>query len=162
MRVAEVLTELLSCALDEVDPPVCRSFKHPGANAPHDVCSTNSDGDDGQLWVAHLSGQEGWPTPTGEPTTCTTPWTERFEVGIVRCAQGVLEDDSTAPDEELVTADAEQQDLDRIALRTAFMCCLQLDGKDLIIEGWEATEPLGGCVGGVWTIAIRDDGCDCE
>lgn len=161
MRVVEVLDGLLECAEDQINPPVCRAFINPGPNAPHDVCSTGDNGSDGQLWVAHLSSTAGWPSPTGEPITCATTWAEQYELGIVRCAKGKVNDDGSAPPAELITQDAEQQEADRIALRDAFLCCLALEGKDLLVEGWEATEPLGGCVGGIWTIYVRDAGCDC-
>lgn len=162
MRVVDVLENLLTCAEEAIDPPVCRAFKNPGPNAPHDVCETGPNGTDGQLWVAHLTSQPGWPAPTGEPTTCATPFGEQFEMGVTRCAQGKLTDDGGPPDEDLVTADADQQEADRLALRNALLCCLGVEGKDLIIETWEATEPLGGCVGGVWTFTIRDAGCTCD
>ena len=45
--------------------------------------------------------------------------------------------------------------------RNGFANNHNVDGMDLIVEGWEAIEPQGGCVGGVWTVVIRDAGCDC-
>ena len=144
-----------------MDPPVCRSFKNPGEDAPHDVCESSRDGSDGQLWIAHLGSQPGWPQQDIEPTTCKTAWMEQIEVGVVRCAKSKLQDDGTPPTPEAVTEDAEQQEEDRLALRNAILCCSVIDGKDLIMVGWEPIEPLGGCVGGIWTFFIRDAGCDC-
>lgn len=161
MQVADALTDLLECAQISLDPPVCRVFKYPGDGAPHDVCSTTPDGADGQLWVGHVNDVPGWPGGTGEPTTCATPFAATIEIGIVRCAKGKLKDNGKLPPAEDVTADAEQQDADRLAIRNAILCCLDIDSKDLIIEGWTPITPQGGCVGGVWTITIRDSGCDC-
>lgn len=162
MRVADVLDGVLECSHDKIDLSVCRSFKHPGPNAPHDGCSVDEDtGDNGQLWVAHLGSQPGWPVPTAEPTTCSTNWSERFEVGIVRCAAGKLQDHGELPDECDITDDAERQETDRLSLRNAILCCLEVESIDVLIEGWEAVEPQGGCVGGVWTFAVRDGGCNC-
>ena len=58
--------------------------------------------------------------------------------------------------------DAEQQEADRLAIRNAIMCCWMIEGRDTVIEGWIPIPPNGGCVGGVWTIQIRDAGCDCS
>lgn len=163
MRLADAIDELFECSLDGIDPPVCRSFKNPGEGAPHDNCEKNrSTGADGQLWIAHLLSQAGWPSPTGEPTTCATPFTETIEIGIVRCAQGKVTDKGTPPPAELVTADAEQQESDRLAIRNAILCCSAIDAKDLIIGDWVPIDPQGGCVGGVWTVLIRDAGCNCN
>lgn len=160
MRVADALDELLECAIAQLETPVCRSFVHPGDDAPHDACEA-INGTDGQLWVAHLRSDSGWPTPTGEPHTCATAWAERIEVGIVRCARGKIQDNGDAPSTEDITADAQQQEEDRLALRAAILCCLPTEGKDIVIEGWDPISPQGGCVGGIWTIIVRDSGCDC-
>lgn len=162
MLLADALDDLLNCALAAIDVPVCRSFKYPGSNASHDVCETSRDGGDGQLWVAHVGSQPGWPSPTGQPTTCATVWGESIEIGIVRCAKGKVSSSGKAPDPDLITEDAEQQQADRVALRNAILCCWAVEGMDILIEGWLPIPPLGGCVGGVWTVQIRDAGCDCS
>lgn len=162
MRLADALDELLECSLAGIDPPVCRSFKNPGEGAPHDSCEKGRDGSDGQLWVAHLGSTSGWPAPTGEPTVCSAPFTEHIEIGIVRCAQGKLSDKGTPPRAEDVTADADQQEDDRLAVRNAILCCSGIGNRDMIIESWEPIDPQGGCVGGIWTLYVRDAGCDCN
>lgn len=152
---------LLDCASEVLcDRPVCREVIHPGPDAPHDSCSSTSSGD-GQLWVAHLDSQPGWPSPSGMPTSCATLWTEVIELGIVRCARGKITDQGKAPAPELISYDSEVQELDRIALRNAILCCWGIEGKDLVMQGWVPIPPAGGCVGGVWTVQIRDAGCDC-
>lgn len=161
MLLADAIDSILECALEAIDPPVCRSFKNPGENAPYDSCETSPDGGDGQLWIAHLGSQPGWPQQDIEPTTCATAWAEQIEVGIVRCAQSKIRDDGTPPAPDLVTADAEQQEDDRLAIRNAILCCSIVEGRDLIVVGWEPIEPQGGCVGGTWTMFIRDAGCSC-
>lgn len=160
MRVADALREILECAEEALDTPVCRAFWHPGDGAPHDVCSA-TDVADGQLWVAHLNSSSGWPGPTGEPHVCADAWREQIEVGIVRCARGKLTDSGDAPTPEDITWDAEQQESDRLALRGAILCCVAVEGRDLIVGDWQPISPLGGCVGGIWTIFVRDSGCDC-
>lgn len=159
--IYESMETLLACASEAIcDHPVCREFINPGPDAPHDTCQTSKFGD-GQLWVAHLDEQPGWPSPTGLPTTCATLWTEVIELGIVRCARGKVTDQGTAPPAEDVSYDAEIQQRDRHALRQAILCCWGVEGKDLVIQSWVPIPPAGGCVGGVWTVAIRDGGCDC-
>lgn len=164
MRVVEVLTQLLDCASEAIDPPACRVFINPGGVAPFDNCSVSDDGlSNGQVWVGHTGSQAGWPGITAEALTCATMWFETYEVGVVRCAQGVIEDDGSSPDPDLVTADAQQQEEDRLALRRAIMCCLAVEGRDIVMtDGWEPVEPEGGCVGGTWSFAIRDSGCGCD
>lgn len=165
MRVSDVLDELFNCALSLIEVPVCRSFKNPGDGAPHDYCEGKViDGvyADGQLWVAHISSVAGWPDSDGSPITCATSFTETYELGIVRCAQGKLEDGLQIPDQDLITADAEQQEEDRLALKNAFLCCAAIDGRDILPPVWEPISPLGGCVGGTWLLSIRDGGCVCE
>lgn len=159
--VASAIESLLSCAQEALDPPVCRVFQNPGGTAPHDNCQSSEDGN-GQLWVGHTGSQPGWPSPTADPITCATEWSETIQIGVVRCAEGKLGDDNNVPDAELVTNDAVQQQLDRIALRNAILCCFPIEGRDMIVQGWEAVDPLGGCVGGFWTIVIKDSGCDCS
>jgi hypothetical protein len=164
MRVLDALEQLLECAEELLDPPTCRQFINPGGVAPFDVCSTStSDGItyNGQVWTGHVSSQQGWPITTGLPLDCIDNFAETIQVGVVRCAQGKLTNKGQPPAAALVTADAEQQELDRLALRNAILCCLGLEGKDLIIVDWNPVEPEGGCVGGIWTITIRDGGCDC-
>lgn len=155
------MQELLACAEEALcDRPVCRTFVNPGPDAPHDVCSVTSNGD-GQLWIAHLDSQPGWPSPTGMPTTCATLWTEVIELGVVRCARGKVNDQGQLPSSESVTEDANIQEWDRFALRNAILCCWEVEGKDLVVQGWVPIPPAGGCVGGIWTVQIKDSGCRC-
>lgn len=169
MRTAEALTTLLACAYEQIEPKVCRQFWNPGANAPHDNCEVQRriiDGEtvvtDGQLWVAHTTGTAGWPYPTDQPINCATPFAETIEVGIVRCAKSKLKDGADPiPPAQDVTDDAIQQEADRNALKQAILCCWGVDGKDMLPPVWEPIEPQGGCVGGTWTIIIRDASCVC-
>ena len=162
MRVLTALEQLLQCALDQLETPVCRSFINPGDNAPHDSCEKTSTGD-GQLWVANLTSTAGWPTFTSDPITCATPFAETIELGITRCAESKLQDTSPwVPPAESVTADALQQQVDKLALKNAILCCWGISGKDLLPPIWNPIPPYGGCVGGVWTIILRDGTCLCE
>lgn len=155
------MNALLECATEALEEfPVCRAFINPGDDAPHDVCSISGE-NDGQLWVAHLGTTPGWPNPTGLPTTCAAAWADLVEIGIVRCARGKVTDQGTAPTAEAVTEDAENQQRDRLLLRQVIMCCMPVEGKDLVVRGWEPISPQGGCVGGVWTFSLRDAGCRC-
>lgn len=162
MRTIDVLRDLLDCVQCDLDPPVCRAFIHPGPEAPHDVCESGPGGSNGQVWVGVTATTEGFPFPTPDPTTCRSNWTDFIEVGIVRCAKGTLTDDMDIPDANLITEDAIQQLADRDALRDAILCCLGLDGKDLLIEAWTPIPPQGGCVGGTWTFRSKDAGCTCN
>lgn len=165
MRTLDALTNLLECALEQLETPVCRSFINPGANAPHDVCESVTDNEgvdfNGQLWVADINSVAGWPSQTTLPITCAVPYADQIEIGIVRCAQSVLDDVNLIPDADLLTADATQQQDDKDALKRAILCCWGVDGRDMLAPFWEPIEPQGGCVGGTWTITIRDASCVC-
>lgn len=162
MRIRDALEQLLQCAIDQLETPVCRSFINPGSNAPHDNCQ-KAGGSDGQLWVANVTSTAGWPTTTTDPITCATPFAEVIELGITRCALSKLRDTSPfVPPAEDVTADAIQQQVDKLALKNAILCCWGVSGKDLLPPIWEPIEPFGGCVGGTWTVILRDGSCLCE
>lgn len=148
--------------MDQLETPTCRSFIFPGDNAVHDSCEKTADGD-GQLWVANITSAAGWPTTTSDPITCATPFAETIELGITRCQQGKLRDVSPyVPDPALVTADAIQQQVDKLALKNAILCCWGVSGKDLLPPIWEPINGQGGCVGGTWTVVLRDATCLCE
>jgi hypothetical protein len=156
----DALHDLLDCAEEEIDLPVCRKFVYPGLNAPHDSCEATLHGN-GQIWVGHGDTLVGWPEPSGLPTTCAAPLNETVELGIVRCQKGSLQDGGELPDVDLITEDAQRQEDDRQALRRAIMCCWGVEGRDLIVESWRPIPPLGKCVGGVWTFRFRMAGCNC-
>ena len=163
MRIRDALEQLLECAEAQLETPVCRSFINPGANAPHDSCEKGPNGSDGQLWVANIGSTAGWPQFTGDPITCATPFAETIELGITRCALGKLKDTAPwVPPAEDVTTDALQQQTDKLALKNAILCCWGVSGKDMLPPIWEPIEPFGGCVGGTWTIVLRDATCLCE
>ena len=163
MRIRDALEQLLECAEAQLETPVCRSFINPGANAPYDSCEKGPNGSDGQLWVANIGSTAGWPQFTGDPITCATPFAETIELGITRCALGKLKDTAPwVPPAEDVTTDALQQQTDKLALKNAILCCWGVSGKDMLPPIWEPIEPFGGCVGGTWTIVLRDATCLCE
>lgn len=158
-----LLQALRNCVVEKLEPKPCRSFIHPGPNAPWDVCEVNdATGEDGQAWVAHLRTTPNWPAPTQVPQTCPHNDTAQFEVGVVRCAQGKLDDNGNPPPVEEIDADSEQQQQDRWALREAIACCFPIEGRDLLFVDWNATSPLGGCVGGMWNVLIKIGNCSCR
>lgn len=164
MSILAAMQQLLECAIEQLDVPACRSFINPGDSAAHDSCEKDpKTGADGQLWVANLVGTAGWPTLTSQPITCATPFAETIELGITRCAQGKLRDQAPyLPKPEDVTADAIRQQIDKQNLKNAWQCCWGVSGKDLLPPIWTPINPQGGCVGGVWTLILRDGTCLCQ
>lgn len=169
MLIREALEELLQCAQEQLTMPVCQSFWNPGGNAPFDSCEETTqviDGElvtaSGQLWVGHITDAAGWPAQTTNPITCATPFAVTIELGIVRCAKGKLQDVDLLPDPDLITQDAQQQEEDRVALKNAILCCWGISGRDMLPPIWEPIEPRGGCVGGTWTVVVRDATCLCH
>lgn len=150
------LTELLQCAETSLTVAPCRSFINPGPLPAFDVCE-----DGGQLWVAHVQITPSWPEPSGTPNRCGTNMTARVELGVLRCAEGVLQDDGSPPLAQAITNDALQQQLDRSELLTAIECCWSVDSMDYILDLWTPIIPQGGCVGGFWSLRLRVGGCAC-
>lgn len=173
-RLPALLTSLLDCSLEQLAAQSvlpCRSFVNTGPNAPWDGCEvgTTAEGEptNGQLWVTHLLSTPDWPLPTGNAKGCwPTNWSAQLELGISRCQQGKLDDETIVPDPDLVTADAAMQQADRFALLQAIVCCWSVGGKpvdarDVVFDRWESFEPSGGCVASRWVFRVRVGSCTC-
>jgi hypothetical protein len=77
-----------------------------------------------------------------------------FQLGIYRCIKGVLDDDGTPPDCDVITNDAVLILADQGAMRRAVLCCDALEPYDPVIGEWRPVGPMGGCAGGVLTVSI--------
>lgn len=162
--VLDQLNELLDCAYEALSLKPCRYFLNPGPNAALDSCGRKvEDGVeyDGQLWVALNNMQPNWPIPTGLPSECPKLYTGTVELGIARCA-AVINDNGQPPPVDAITANAEQQIIDRWELFQAISCCWSVEGKDWLINQWVVREVSGGCTLGTWHLRLRIGGCTCQ
>lgn len=155
------LNALLTCAEANLTLPVCRAFLNPGVIPAFDVCTGDENGN-GQLWVGVFQQTPNWPAGTGLPSACPTQWTAVIQIGVVRCVQGVIQDDGQPPDADLITNDATQQLLDRWELLEAIQCCWQIEARDMVFDFWQSIDPQGGCVGGYWQLRVKIGGCQCQ
>lgn len=142
-----------------LSPEPCRVAVYPGGEVAWDSCETLGcgSGKNGQLWVA---AQPAIVTEQGGGCR-RIQWTA--EIGIVRCASGVVRDDGSPPRVADVEADAAQQAADSAAIMRAVTT--RWPGKPECLEGvglvaWQPLGPNGGCVGGSWTIrGVLDECC---
>jgi hypothetical protein len=167
-RLPQLLTSLLDCAdqrLADAGVPTCRSFINTGPNAPWDSCELGEleDGTvtNGQVWLTHLVTTPDWPVPTGTAKQCPVNWAAQLELGIARCQQGKMDDETVAPAPELITADAALQQVDRFELLQAITCCWQVEPRDIVFDRWESFTPDGGCVASRWLFRVRVGTCVC-
>lgn len=143
------LTDLLGCAVDELDQIAAPFAGAPGrqfvasfAVAFDDCCESG-----GQVWTRVI---ESGPLDQDQPMTkCATPMRLHVGVGIVRCAH-TLDDQGNPPPADALTTEAHQAVLDMEALRAAAVCCVN---SRLQLVRWT---PLGGggCVGGEWDLWV--------
>jgi hypothetical protein len=74
-----------------------------------------------------------------------------IEIGILRSVP--LQDDGLdeAQSADLVTAQLD----DMLAIRKAIVCCVQLERADFILNQYTPFGPLGGVVGGAFTVMVH-------
>lgn len=164
----EWATFLLAAAkgrLDNAGVPAARVFIEPGADAVWDTCCIDGVGE-GQLWVAttQVYPATGQLTPDPQPVRChPTAFAATMIVGLLRCAH-TLDDQGHPPTVEQVTEDAEKVARDRTLLRDAILCDAgpALDTGGFSLGVWQPLGPMGGCVGGQWTLTVALPSCPCE
>jgi hypothetical protein len=167
--VAVIVSGLLGCVDDRLgfyDVPVCRSFWHPGADAPWDACGTTEGGAEGQAWVAvqRVYAADSFPTENAAGQRCVPyGYAADLRVGILRCA-ATVDGNGRAPSPEQVTVDAVKVSRDRQIALEAITCCFVTEDDDpgiFLLRGWTPLGPQGGCVGGAWDLTVAVPPCPC-
>lgn len=167
--------ELLSCLCDMLATegrPACACHHYGGEEPPvGDRCSTNTAGENGQVWVRRVSqgitADQEDITFAGAP--CGGVWQSVIELGIYRCISAVPAEDGTAPPVENYDADRDLLAADRATLAQV-LCCWPLAGEppvtdppaplpfELDISVLSAsivpTGPTGACAGSILTITV--------
>lgn len=144
------------CAQIETDerPPVCFCGVIPGEAVIADGIDGCADGLCGIAWVRLVSAQHvvGVGVRDERAGNCGSEVGMEVELGILRCYP-INEDGSPLSIEEQAAA-AEVQFMDTDTICRAVMCCPSLQSKDFIMRGYTPMGPLGGVVGGYWTISM--------
>jgi hypothetical protein len=75
-----------------------------------------------------------------------------IEVGVLRCVNIPDEGEALDPDEMLVAAN--QQTDDMLSMQKAIMCCDSLNNVDFTVGVYVPAGPDGGVLGGTWSLSV--------
>jgi len=152
--VGPLCTDMLACVQANLSVPVGRAFVAPGSAIAWDDCC------DGQLWVrvVQMNTTDGVrPQKMGAKPCdpCGLEYAVGVEIGVLRCSS-TIDDQGQIAGPDVLTAEALQALTDEAEISEAAQCCIRsLPGmKNLVMVRWDPLGPEGGCVGGVWTIAL--------
>lgn len=151
----DLLTTLAACLCEQIDksddPPTCFCGVIPGDVA---VGEYAGDCDDvcGMAWVRLVSAYPatGVGVPNDTVGNCSASLGMDIELGIMRC-HPVHEDGSGMTDGELAEV-TRLQTSDMMTMWRAVVCCDALNTKDYILSGYTPMGPMGGLVGGAFTV----------
>jgi len=145
------------CAQIEADgsPPVCFCEVVPGeaATAEYFNCTGACSG---MAWVRLMSSYRATSvgTPNGEVGNCGKETGLEVELGIMRCAPGLLTRDGRPVPAAVVSEVTAQQMMDMETLVRTVECCPLLNPKDYIVGSYRPIGPEGGIVGGALDISM--------
>jgi hypothetical protein len=155
---AELLVNLSACVettlAEKSRPTLCFNGPIPGDGVTSDWFGECEDGGPcGMGWVRLITAYPS--TTVGQANTATGNCGKGLgldiEVGILRCTSVSLPEDVEVEENEALER-TEEVLADMLALREAITCCSDLPSSDFILGAWSPMGPLGGLVGGVWTL----------
>lgn len=157
LEFAEALATCL-CAQIETDalPPTCFCGVVPGAAATQDYMGDCSDEEPcGMAWVRIVNIYPS--TITGQqditPRNCGKGLGFDVEIGMMRCMS--VGDESGGPPTDAEVLDASQTQLNEaMTMRRAVECCTATNEMSVILGQYLPMGPLGGVVGGAWTLHV--------
>lgn len=161
--VLPVIQKALDCLIEQLAAcgvPVAYASLVPGSTPGQLCCAATEDGD-GQAWA---SARSIAPDPGEGTNPCG--WMYRVEaiLAIQRCTP-VVDDQGIFPSAEELDDAATQMYLDAAMMRQALVCCWPaaagLDRDDWGLGAWTATDPSGGCAGGVQSFWFITNDCRC-
>lgn len=168
-RVDETLVGLAACLCAQVDadrqervdanlpvsPQLCFCDLIPG-EAPDGSYAGMCDDQAGMAWVRMISMYPAAAVGTVDqrPGNCTSGIGMDIELGILRPIPVASDDQGTPPEPEDVIFSAEQASRDALTLWKAVACCSALPNKDFRMSTFSPTGPLGGLVGGTYTVQV--------
>lgn len=158
-----LLAELASCLCAELEssglPSTCFCGVFPGAAAPFDYCGPGcSGGGCGQAWTRLSQASPSSSFPASDIFrigNCASPLAFEAEIGIARCAP-MPDERGNLPSLSNQLDASRLQVADMQAMRRAVQCCAKASRKDMMLGSYIPFGPEGGCVGGIWTVAISE------
>jgi hypothetical protein len=160
-RIWPLTTKLASCLCAELaksgGPEPCFCGILPGDSVAYDYCSPCAGDQCGMAWV-RLAAVVPMPSNTAGgltlPGRCAPALVGVFEVGVLRCAPTLGEDGELPSMADQLDA-AELQASDMGAAGRAAACCFT-DGRIVTVGEWTPIGPLGGCLGGSWSVSVGE------
>lgn len=153
--VFDRLTDLAACLCAQIEkdgsPPTCFCGVIPGDTAVADYAG-DCDVACGMAWVRLVSSYPAVGVGRVDETAgnCSASLGFDVELGIMRCIN-VPEDGGPPSDAELLES-TRLQTADMMTMWRAVACCPSLSSKDFMLSGYQPMGPLGGMVGGGFTI----------
>lgn len=162
MNIHALLTELAACVVVQLEtdrlPPVCWAGVAPGANVVADFFPDCFHGDsnepDGMVWTRMIT-----PYPAFAPGIIVTEPAESWvaplgidiEVGMMRTI--AIPEEGLDPNASSDSARGQINDMQ--AIRKAILCCAAFERGDVLLGQYTPVGPLGGVVGGAWTVMVQ-------
>ena len=150
--ILERMTDLTACIVAQItvdgSPEPCWSGIVAGQAVDLGLAGVDCDG--GMVWVrlAQAYPSQSIGQVAQSLGNCSVGTGFDLEMGIIR----PIELTEEGPDPAQALADAEQQMKDMQTMRRALVCCSSFHPKDFILGSYQPYGPLGGVLGGTWTI----------
>ncbi len=140
---------------DGTDGNLCATTKYPGESAPLDYAECG-----GMLWVRLVSASPTtqFPNPEGRPNACAQTLAFNLEVGLLRPSpipENIMGDFQLPSDEEHAEATDRQMDDMQAVHRGLLRASKDIDM--MLIGSYQPVGPIGGTVGGMWTLAVGNE-----
>lgn len=148
-----LITALHQCLCDTLDerglmPGDCFCGVLPGE-------TTVWDYQDGMAWVRLASTVPStvFPSQDFSLNNCGKTLAAEIEVGVLHCAPRIGADKAPPTEVEQFEA-ARRQVATMAAMRSAILCCQELNEGDMVLGDYSPLGPNGGLVGGSWTVNV--------
>lgn len=160
MRATALLTDLAACLCATItDTPgvgeVCFCGVIPGDGVVTDYAGCSQWERNGMAWVRQtlMYPASGIDVVNTTVNNCASLTGMDIELGMVRPV-AVVDDRGNPPTPEEYEAAAAVMNDDAEVMLAAVQCCDRLHDLDYILGTYQPFGPLGGVVGGTWSVAV--------
>lgn len=160
VKAKEMLDVILAACIvelraDGTDGNLCSTTKFPGESAPLDYAECG-----GMLWVRLVNSSQTtqFPAPEQRPNVCASTLVYNVEVGLMRPSpipEDTLGDFQLPTEEE--HSDATDRQLDDMEAVHRGLVRASRDIEMMSIGSYSPVGPIGGTVGGLWTLAVGNE-----